>query len=229
MSYWENLLKRQGDDLGKEYTEADFETSAYRLITEQVLYYEDRSSRVAYHLVDRFENDFANVLEPLGVTVRVNRQLRYACGLPRNGRPGSAPKAITLLALFLRKIYDELTRHGSMNDHGEVVCDEVELESAYRLTAQMDMPTKGELDAMLRTLKRWGLARKLEAADLPSDSAAGEVPFGIVIRPAIVDLLGETAIDRLGRFAEARTPLASGPGNVAEDGDASQTTEAEAC
>jgi len=214
-------MNRLGDEIGKEYSESDFESAAYRLITDQVLYYDDRNSRVAYSLVNKFENDFSKALEPLGVQIRVNRQLRYACGLPRNGRAGAVPKALTLFALFLRKIYDELINQGCMNERGEVVCDEIELENAYRQTLQSDMPTKGEIETMMRTLKRWGLARKLDASDLPPDTT-GELPFAIVIRPAIVDLLGEAAIARLARFSPT---LSTDDGLTAEQATPEEDSE----
>ena len=68
--------------------------------------------------------------------------------------------AQTLLALVLRKIYDESANGGHLDDDGEVQCDLVELGEKYRLATQRDLPGKGELDALLGVLKRWGIARK---------------------------------------------------------------------
>ncbi len=204
--YWETLASRSN----REYTTDDFESAAYRLATEQVIYHADRQSRGAYWLVDRYERDFRHALAPLGLEVQVNRQLRYAYVLPRHGKAGTATVAQTLLALVLRQIYDESARTGQLNDDGEVICDLVELEEKYRLATGRELPGKGELDGLLRTLKRWGIARK-EEDQAVDESEYGTQPYMIVIRPAIADVLGETALARLSDWGseDAEEPAGS--------------------
>src|SRR3546814_3177083 len=64
-----------------------------------------------------------------------------------------------------------------------------------------DLPTRGELDALLRTVKRWGIARRLEDDDVGSLNPLQEQSAGgLAIRPAIVDVLGETALMRLAQW-----------------------------
>lgn len=191
--YWEALASRSNGEAAAE----DFELTAYRLVSEQVIYHADRHSRMAYWLIDRYERDFRQALAPLGVDVQVNRQLRYACALPRHSKAGTASVGQTLLALVLRQIYDESARAGQLNDDGEVICDLVELEEKYRLTTGRELPGKGDLDGLLRTLKRWGIARKDEEPFPEGAEFGTSQPYAVVIRPAIADVLGETALARL--------------------------------
>lgn len=184
-------------------TAEQFETAAYRLVTEQVLYAADLRSRVAYGLVEQFERDFRMVLDPLGVMVKVNRQLRYAYALPTHEKVSVATTEHTLLALMLRKIYDESAQAGQFNDEGEVLCDLIELEEKFRLATQRDLPTGGRLEEAMRTMKRWGIA-KISREDNPTEVDVADQPYVVVIRPAIADLLGEAALQRLALFSDAK-------------------------
>ena len=59
------------------YTVQDFERTAYRLVTEQVLYASDRTTRVAYTMVEEYFGDFTAALEPLGIRLERNAHYRY--------------------------------------------------------------------------------------------------------------------------------------------------------
>lgn len=198
---WEDLASR----LEGIYTVEDFETAAYRLVAEQVIYHSDRSSRVTYALLDLYEREFAKVLAPLGVSLSINRQLRYVTALPRHAKAGTATVAQTLFSLVLRGLYDEGVRAGGLTEDGEILCDYIELQEKFHLMTGRDLPTRGELDTLLRAAKRWGIARRLEDDDsghltpLQEQSAGG-----VAIRPAIVDVLGETALIRLAQWGAAR-------------------------
>lgn len=198
---WEDLASR----LDGIYTVEDFETAAYRLVAEQVIYHSDRSSRVTYAILDLYERDFTKVLAPLGVSLLVNRQLRYVTAQPRHAKAGTATVAQTLFALVLRGLYDEGVRAGGLTEDGEVLCDYIEMQEKFHLMTGRDLPTRGELDTLLRTAKRWGIARRLEDDDsghltpLQEQSAGG-----VAIRPAIVDVLGETALLRLAQWGTAK-------------------------
>ena len=202
--FWENIAAKTD----KQYVAEDFQSTASRLLAEQVLYYADRNSRVAYDMVERFERDFRHVLSMVGSSLIVNRQLRYACATPDNGKAGTATTAQTLLALVLRKIYDEQARIGQLNDDGEVICDLVELEEKYRLSTsgKRELPGRGELESLVKTLKRWGIVRKLDEQESVDTIAGSNQPYVLAIRPAIVDLLGETAISRLAQFTQSFGP-----------------------
>jgi hypothetical protein len=197
--YWEGLAERS-DGL---YKPEDFAAAAYRLICEQVLYYSDRTSKVAYSLVERYERDFAAALDAIGVDVRVNRQLRYVCAIPVHAKIGGATQEQTALVLTLRKLYDEGAHQGEMNDDGEVLCDLVELAERHRLETQRELPEKGRLDALLRTIKRWGVARIADEGDETTAASSVEQPYVIAIRPGIADVLGETALLKLALWTPA--------------------------
>jgi hypothetical protein len=174
--------------------------AAYRLAVEQVLYYADRHSRTAYWMIERYEREFRQALAPLGIDVQVNRQLRYAYALPKHAKAGAASIAQTILALVLRAIYDESASTGQLTDDGEVICDLVELAEKYRLMSGEDLPVKGKLEALMGTMKRWGIAKKSEDLSLEDgDDLAGQ-PYTVIIRPAIADVLGEAALARLVQF-----------------------------
>lgn len=198
---WEDLASR----LDGVYTVEDFETAAYRLVAEQVIYHSDRSSRVTYGILDLYEREFSKVLASLGVSLSINRQLRYVTALPRHAKAGTATVAQTLFALVLRGLYDEGVRAGGLTEDGEILCDYIELQEKFHLMTGRDLPTRGELDTLLRAAKRWGIARRLEDDDsghltpLQEQSAGG-----VAIRPAIVDVLGETALIRLEQWGAAR-------------------------
>lgn len=198
---WEDLASR----LDGVYTVEDFETAAYRLVAEQVIYHSDRSSRVTYGILDLYEREFVKVLAPLGVSLSINRQLRYVTAQPQHAKAGTATVAQTLFALVLRGLYDEGVRAGGLTEDGEVLCDYIELQEKFHLMTGRDLPTRGELDTLLRSAKRWGIARRLEEDDsghltLLQEQSAG----GVAIRPAIVDVLGETALIRLAQWGAAR-------------------------
>lgn len=215
--YWESLASRTDG----QHTSEELEMAAYRLAVEQVLYYADRHSRTAYWMVERYEREFRQALAPLGIDVQVNRQLRYAYALPKHAKAGAASIAQTVFALVLRAIYDESASTGQLTDDGEVVCDLVELAEKYRLMSGKDLPTKGKLDVLMETMKRWGIARKLEDHGLDEgDDTVGQ-PYAVIIRPAIADVLGEAALARLLQFttiasADAAEPEAAVP--VTEEG-----------
>ena len=206
--YWESLASRT-DGL---HSSEELEMAAYRLSVEQVIYYADRHSRTAYWMIERYEREFRLALAPLGVDVQVNRQLRYAYALPKHAKAGTASIAQTVFALVLRTIYDESASTGQLTDDGEVVCDLVELAEKYRLISSRELPTKGKLDALMETMKRWGIAKKSEdhGLDEGDDTAAGQ-PYAVIIRPAIADVLGEAALARLVQFKTLASVDASEP------------------
>lgn len=196
-NYWEDLASR----LDGIYAAEDFETAAYRLVSEQVIYHSDRSSRVSYAVVEQYEREFNKVLAPLGVGLMVNRQLRYVVAQPRHARISTATVAQTLFALVLRGLYEEGARAGDLTEDAEVMVDFIELQEKFGLMTGRDLPPKGELDSLLRASKRWGIARRLDDDDNSELSPLQEQSVsGIAIRPAVVEVLGETALTRLAQW-----------------------------
>ncbi|AKR42207.1 DUF4194 domain-containing protein [Methylophilus sp. TWE2] len=196
--YWDNLSARTNG----QHTSEEFESAAYRLVVEQVIYYADRHSRATYWLIEGFERDFREALAPLGITLDVNRQLRYVYAKPQYAKAGTASVAQTLLALVLRALYDEGARLGQFTDDGEVVCDLVELEEKYRLMTGRELPGKGEFSELMRTMKRWGIAKKSDESLVQRGDSDQTLPYAVIIRPAIADILGEMALLRLAQWKE---------------------------
>ncbi|KFN45309.1 DUF4194 domain-containing protein [Arenimonas composti] len=183
-----NVLSQHSNGL---YAPADFERAAYRLVTEQVLYASDRGSRSAYHLVEAYFAEFAAVLAPLGVRLERNAHYRYVVALPARAEGVPVTLDETLLLLVLRQRYDEAARRGDIEEFGEVVVELPELQEAYRRLVGRPMPEVGTLRTLARTARRWGVARLVESdADDPQ-------PFHLRVRPAIVDIVGETWLQRL--------------------------------
>lgn len=217
MSNWEDLASR----LDGIYAVEDFEAAAYRLVAEQVIYHSDRSSRVVYAILELYEREFVKVLAPFGVSLSINRQLRYVTALPRHAKATTATVAQTLFALVLRGLYDEGVRAGGLTEDGEIMCDYVELQEKFRLMTGRDLPPRGELDTLLRTVKRWGIARRLEDDDSGLSPLQEQSVSGLAIRPAIVEVLGEAALIRLAQWGSAKDE-AHGAAGVSVDNEENQ-------
>jgi hypothetical protein len=192
--YWDTLAARSNGF----YASEDFESVAYRLISEQVLYHSDQRSRMAYTLAEQYEREMEKALSPFGIHLQVNRALRYVVAVPCHAKTTLATVSQTLFALVLRGIYEESARVGYLSEEGEVLCDLIELTEKYRLMSGRELPAKGEFDALMRTAKRWGIARRLDDVESGTSVLGADSQFGgIAIRPAIVDILGEAALQRL--------------------------------
>lgn len=176
---------------GGIYAVADFEHAAYRLITEQVLYSSDRLSKTAYHLIETYLADFAAALEPFGVRLERNVHYRYVVALPTHGEGTHVSLDETLLILVLRQRYDEAMRQGQVEDQGEVLVELPELQEAYQALVERPMPEVGLLRGLLKSLKRWSVSRLIECE--PDDPQ----PFRILVRPAIVEIVGAQWLQRL--------------------------------
>lgn len=216
MSHWKNALEAARDLASQE----DFEAAAYRLVSEQVIYASDKGNKLAYALIEDYAREFRLALEPLGVDVLVNARFRYACALPRHSKLSAATVDQTLVALVLRKIYDEVARLGQLSDKGEVFVDLVDLEVKYKQsTSGRELPRGGELKAIMRMMQRWGLASRHEDVERAAAGEGGvEQPYVVVVRPAIVDVLGEAALQRLALFGD-------GPAGSPSSDDAAQAQE----
>lgn len=173
------------------YTPQDFERAAYRLVTEQVLYSADRRSRNAYHLVESWFDDFAAALEPLGMRLERNAHYRYVVALPSHGEGVAVTLDETLLILVLRQRYDAAMRQGQVEEHGDVIVELPDLQEAYQALTGRPMPEVGTLRALLRTLRRWSVCR---IEDAEADDAQ---PFRVLVRPAIVEIVGAQWLQRL--------------------------------
>ena len=202
-NYWEAAASRTDG----QHTAEEFESAAYRLITEQVLYHSDKQSRVAYYLIERYTKEFERVLEPLGVLLDVNSLLRYVFAKPKHEKSGTASVSLTLIALVLRTLYDESARVGQLNDNGEVVCELIELDEKYRLATGRELPSRVVFNAVIRQLKRCGIVRMADEQSIEDLDGEADSQLYLIIRPAIVEVLGETTLQRLGHWAQTKNGL----------------------
>lgn len=190
MSHWERLANQS-----QTYAESDYQKAGYRLVMEQVLYASDQRSRLAYELVVKHRKDYDTLLAQLGMTITHNPHMGYVVATPSQYVSDKMRLAETRLALVLRRLYDD-KMHATEIVAGEAFVDMIELERVYKDLLDRELPTKAVLEEQLQALKRYGIARLEETRD--------EQRLQVVIRPGIVDVLGETALLQLA--AHANTP-----------------------
>jgi len=188
-------MKRSWNTLSQQsngtYAVQDFERAAYRLVTEQVLSASERATRLAYHLVEDHFEDFAAAVAPLGVRLERNAHYRYIVAMPTHGEGTPVTLAETLLLLVLRQRYDVAMREGLIEDEGAVTVELPDLQEAFPALTGRPMPDVGVLRELARTLRRWGVCRLVE-----SDNDDPQ-PFHLLVRPAIVEIVGEHWLQRL--------------------------------
>jgi hypothetical protein len=190
MSHWERLAAQN-----PAYAEGDYQKAGYRLVMEQVLYASDPRSRLAYELVVRHRRDYDALLAQLGMTITHNPHMGYLVATPGQYVAEKMRLAETRLALVLRRLYDD-RMHATEVIAGEAFVDMIELERAYKDLLNRELPARAVLEEHLQAMKRYGIARLEETRD--------EQRLQVVIRPAIIDVLGETALLQLA--AHASTP-----------------------
>lgn len=189
MANWERLAEQ-----GQPYAPDDFRRAAYRLVMEQAIYATDRGSRVAYDLIVKHFSTYRELLGQLGMTVIHNTHMSYVVAIPSQYVGEKMRLNETRLALVLRRLYDDKINATELIA-GEAHVTVHELERAYRDLMDRDLPDNTELRDLAQSMKRFGLARMIDATD--------EQPFVIVVRPGIVDILGETALLQLASHAPA--------------------------
>lgn len=187
MVNWERLAA-QSNGL---YEESDYQQAAYRLMMEQVIYAGDRGCRGPYEVVTRHLGAFRDVFEQFGMTITHNPHHGYVVAIPRHAFGVRMRLEETRLALLLRRVYDDRINAVDIVD-GEAFVTLEELEQLYKELLGRQLPDRGEMRELVRSLKRNGMAREIESED--------DQPFQIAIRPAITDLLGETALLQLAAY-----------------------------
>jgi hypothetical protein len=188
MANWERLAA-QTNGL---YEEQDFQQAAYRLMMEQVIYAGDRGGRVPYELITRQLSIFRDLFQQFGMTIIHNPHHGYVVAIPHHAFGARMRLEETRLALLLRRVYDDRINAVDIID-GEALVTLEELEQLYKDLLGRQLPERGEMRELVRSLKRNGMARDIEAAD--------DQPFRIAIRPAITDILGETALLQLAAYS----------------------------
>lgn len=187
MSHWERLAAQN-----PAYAESDYQKAGYRLVMEQVLYANDPRSRIAYELVVRHRKEYEVLLAQLGMSMVHNPHLRYLVATPNQYVAEKMRLTETRLALVLRRLYDD-KMHAAEVVAGEAFVDMIELERAYKDLLNRELPPTAALNEQLQAMKRYGIVRLEDSRD--------EQRVQLAIRPAIVDVLGETALLQLAAHA----------------------------
>lgn len=188
MITWERLAEQsQGT-----YDVTNYQQAAYRLMTEQVIYATDRGSRAAYDLLVKHLPLYVELLERFGVSMIHNAYHSYVAAVPTIRVAEKMRIVETRLALVLRWLYDQKMHAADITD-GEAFIGLEELGLAYKDKLGRELPDRGELRDLATCMKRCGIAR----IEDPDDGQ----PFQIVVRPGIVEVLGETALLQLAAHA----------------------------
>lgn len=189
MSHWERLATQS-----QIHAESDYQKAGYRLVMEQVLYASDSRSRTAYELIVRHRKEYDALLAQLGMTITHNPHMGYVVATPSQYVADKMRLSETRLALVLRRLYDD-KMHVAEIVGGEAFVDMIELERAYKDLLNRELPASSALNEQLQVMKRYGIARLEDTHD--------EQRQQVVIRPGIVDVLGETALLQLAAHANA--------------------------
>lgn len=190
---WERYA--QEDEIYR--SESDYQSAAYQLVTEQVLYESDRRQRTAFHIVNRHRGAFKEAVALFGLELVFNDDYRYCAAVPREVRMTPLPVQDTLLILVMRLMFHDRAVRGEL-DMGRAVVSIEDLMATYKGKTARDLPSSaGELRAALDGLRRCGLARAIDSEE------GSEQPFDVAILPAIAELVNEAAASRLAGFLEA--------------------------
>lgn len=187
MANWERLAEQS-----QTHEVADYQRAGYLLMTKQVLYASDRTSRGHYDLIVKHLAAYRELLGQLGMGVAHNAHMSYLVATPNQYVAEKMRLEETRLALVLRRLYDDKI-HATEVIGGEAFVDLIDLEQAYKNLIGREMPDKATFRDLLVAMKRFGMVNFIEADD--------DQPFQVVIRPAIVDVLGETALLQLATHA----------------------------
>ena len=157
-------------------------------------------SRGAYDLIVAHLSAYIDVFEPLGRSLHHRARAGYLVLKSRHRVGPRLGLDETRAAVVLRRIYDDKMVHADIDD-GQIVCDVEELQRGWTEWLGREWKfRKGELDEVLRTLRRMGIVKLL-----PDDDQR------FVIRAGIEDVMGEDVLQQLATYGmqDEATPEAS--------------------
>jgi len=188
-----SLWTRLAEQSGGAFTEEDLEKAATRLDAMQVVYAVDHGSRFTYDVIVSNLAAFRSVFAPFGRSILHRPNHGYVVCMSKHRVGPRLRLAETRLGVVLRRLYDDKMQRADI-EKGEIVCDLIELQQAWQDYLGLEWKFKqGELEELLRTLKRHGLILLRPHEDAGS-------PFAIVIRAAIEDVFGETVLHQLAAY-----------------------------
>lgn len=189
MANWEKLADQQSQRI---YEPADYEKAGYRLMVEQVIYANDHGSRATYDLLVKHSSAYRELFDQFGMEFKHNELHSFVVALPRHNVAGKMKLAETRFALVLRRLYDDKMNSTDIVA-GEALVGLEELERAFKELLGRDLPERMALKDLVTAMKGYGLAREQHSTD--------DQPFELAIRPAITEVLGETALLQLAAHA----------------------------
>ncbi|MBX9798102.1 MAG: DUF4194 domain-containing protein [Burkholderiaceae bacterium] len=191
-----NALAQKTEGL---YEEDDFKRALQQLISYQVLYERNLQQVSSYRLIAQFRNAFQEACDLLGYILRWNDTYNYCWVMPEVTKSHQLDMDETRFLLILRKIYHGRASLGEFDGSGgEISVSIEELSSTHKSVTGKDLPsTQTALRDLLQRVSRYGIAKV-------GERAAGDLqPFTVTILPAVMDLLSENAISRLGASIKA--------------------------
>lgn len=179
------------------YEESDFKQALYQLICSQVLYAKDMSQSVSYAIIHSHKNEFREAADLSGQRLDFNDTYRFCYVIPYVGKQQVMDLTETLLLLVLRKLYHDKASTGDL-EVGEAIVSIPDLMSAFTAATNRELPTNtGQLRDIIQQMRRYGIAK------LGPQVESDPQPFTIIILPAIVEIISESAISRLGAYQNA--------------------------
>ena len=194
---WEKIASEDPIYNAEDY----FADALYQIVTEQVMYQSDLRQRTSYEVIRRHIRDFREALALSKLELVINDDYRYCAAIPRDTRKQPLSLQETLLILVLRKMYHERISRGEL-EQGQAVIEIEELKTAFRELTHRELPSgAGEIKELVAKMKRFGMAKAVPVQE------GSLQPFDITVLPAIVDLVNEAAINRLGAFVGAQLEI----------------------
>lgn len=199
-----NQWRRIADNSDGKITIADLESAAHRLEAHQILYAADRSCRSAYELIVTYLSAFSDVFEPLGRSLHHRAAQGYVILKSRHRVGPRLGLDETRAAIVLRRIYDDKMVRADIDD-GQIVCGLEELQRGWCEWLGREWKfRKGELEDILRTLRRMGVVKTMP-----------DIEDRFVIRSGIEDVIGEDVLHQLAAYGTQEDTTSETPDETA--------------
>jgi hypothetical protein len=189
----------QVEDSNGLYVCDDFRQAMYQIVASQCLYLRFKKHATAYRIISRYRDDFQEALDLMGLKLRFKDDQDYCYVVPTVAKYLPVDRQETLFLLVLRQIYHTHALQGELTAEDEVVVALPEFMSVYESLTGEEFDKKASLlHTLIRSARRYGLAREVES---PEDGDHQDFAIGIL--PAIVEVLSESAVGRVGAGLKA--------------------------
>lgn len=196
----------QADDSNGLYVCDDFRQAMYQIVASQCLYLRFKNHATAYRIISRYRDDFQEALDLMGLKLRFKDDQDYCFAVPTVAKYLPVDRQETLFLLVLRQIYHIHALEGDLTLEDEVIVALPEFMSVYEALTGEEFDKKASLlHSLIRSARRYGLAREV---DSPDDGDHQD--FAIAVLPAIVEVLSEYAVGRVGAGLKAALLVRSG-------------------